>query len=75
VVFETLSPALDAQGSGMTYGEQHAGRPLLTPDEVRNLPERTEPLFLAGKRPVVAQKLRYYDEPEFKRRFEPELGI
>ena len=74
VVFETLSQALDAQGSGLTYGEQHVGRPLLTPDEVRNLPEWTELLFLAGKRPVIAQKQRYYDEREFVGMFEPEAA-
>ena len=72
VVFEIVSRALDAEASGLTYGEQHVGRPLLTPDEVRNLPEHTQLLFLAGQRPVIAQKLRYYDETEFAGTFEPE---
>lgn len=70
VVFQTMSRALDAEGSGLTFGEQHVGRPLLTPDEVRNIPEHVELLFLAGQRPIVAQKLRYYDEPEFAGTFD-----
>lgn len=71
VVFQTMSRALDAERSGITVGEQHVGRPLLTPDEVRNLPEHVELLFLAGQRPIVAQKLRYYAEPEFAGTFDP----
>ncbi len=65
VVFDSLSRALDSEKSGLSYGEQHVGRPLLTPDEVRSLPEHAELLFLAGQRPVIARKLRYFDEPEF----------
>lgn len=65
VVFDSLSRALDSEKSGLSYGEQHVGRPLMTPDEVRSLPEHAELLFLAGQRPIVAQKLRYFDEPEF----------
>ncbi|MGO6697790.1 type IV secretory system conjugative DNA transfer family protein, partial [Rhizobium johnstonii] len=43
----------------------HVGRPLLTPDEVRNMHAETELLFIAGQRPIVATKLRYYADPEF----------
>ena len=75
VVFDTLSRALDFQRSGLSYGEQHVGWPLLTPDEVRSLPEYTEPLFLAGQRPIVAQKLRYFDEPEFAGLFDPAEAV
>jgi type IV secretion system protein VirD4 len=91
-----MSRALDAEASGITLGEQHVGRPLLTPDEIRNLPQearsgpsscvrdggsalRSPPsgrvvqagelailvLFLAGQRPVLARKLRYYEDREF----------
>ncbi|EQD46481.1 TraG conjugal transfer transmembrane protein, partial [mine drainage metagenome] len=49
----------------------HTGRPLLTPDEVRNLPQSRELLFLAGFRPIVADKLRYYADREFAGRFDP----
>ena len=66
VVFQTMSRALDSDKSGISYGEQHTARPLLTPDEVRNLPAHAELLFLAGQRPIVAGKLAYYADPEFR---------
>jgi len=70
VVFQTMSRALDAEKTGITYGEQHTARPLLTPDEVRNLPKNLELLFLAGQRPIVAGKLAYYADPEFRGLFD-----
>nr|WP_242154470.1 type IV secretory system conjugative DNA transfer family protein [Sphingomonas sp. BAUL-RG-20F-R05-02] len=70
VVFETMSRALDGQGSGITFGQQHVGRPLLTPDEVRTLSPDRQLLFLAGQRPVIANKLRYYADREFAGRFD-----
>jgi type IV secretion system protein VirD4 len=42
----------------------------MTPDEVRNLPAPAELLFLVGQRPVVARKLAYYEDPEFKGMFD-----
>lgn len=39
-------------------------RALPTPDEVRNLPQNLELLFLAGQR-SIAGKLAYYSDPEF----------
>ncbi|NKL59733.1 type IV secretory system conjugative DNA transfer family protein [Rhizobium leguminosarum] len=70
VVFESMGRALDSDKTGISYGEQHVGRPLLTPDEVRNLPQYTELLFLAGQRPIVAGKLAYYSDREFKGAFD-----
>lgn len=70
VVFQTMSRALDSEKSGISYGEQHTARPLLTPDEVRNLPQHVELLFLAGQRPIVAGKLAYYADQEFKGLFD-----
>ncbi|WP_455566055.1 type IV secretory system conjugative DNA transfer family protein [Novosphingobium panipatense] len=46
------------------------GRPLLTPDEVRTLREDLQLLFLAGRRPIVAAKLKYYADREFAGRFD-----
>ncbi len=69
-VFRTMGQALDSEKSGISFGEQHSGRPLLTPDEVRNLPQNLELLFLAGQRPIVAGKLAYYADPEFKGLFD-----
>jgi type IV secretion system protein VirD4 len=70
IVFETASRALDSRESGLSYSEQHTGRPLLTPDEVRNLPESRALLFPAGKRPILARKLRYYADAEFARLYD-----
>jgi type IV secretion system protein VirD4 len=70
VVFNTAARALDSEKSGLSFAEQHVGRPLLTPDEVRNLPAGSELLFIAGRRPITATKLRYYGDPEFAGLFE-----
>ena len=70
VVFETTSRNPDSDKSGLSFSEQHTGRPLLTPDEVRNLPQSRELLFLAGQRPILAKKLRYYADQEFKGLFD-----
>jgi len=66
VVFQTTSQAMDSDRSGLTFAEHHTGRLLLTPDEVRNLPQNRQLLFLAGMRPVLANKLRYYADREFR---------
>ena len=66
VVFQTMSRALDAQASGITLNQQHVGRPLMTPDEIRNLPAPIELLFIAGQRPTIASKIYYFEEREFK---------
>ena len=71
VVFQTMARALDSEKSGISYSQQHTARPLLTPDEVRNLPEQGQLLFLAGQRPIVAGKLAYYTDPEFRGAFDP----
>ena len=70
VVFESMGRALDSEKSGISYGEQHVGRPLATPDEVRNMAQNVELLFLAGQRPIIAGKLAYYADPEFRGLFD-----
>ncbi|WP_431324953.1 type IV secretory system conjugative DNA transfer family protein [Rhizobium sp. YTU87027] len=65
IAFRTMALALDAEKSGISYTEQRTGRALLTPDEVRNLPAEAELLFLAGRRPIIGRKLRYYADREF----------
>jgi len=67
---QTLHQLLHRRKPGITYGEQHTARPLLTPDEVRNLPQNLELLFLAGQRPIVAGKLAYYADSEFRGLFD-----
>lgn len=71
VVFQTMARALDSDKSGISYSLQHTARPLLTPDEVRNLPQQGQLLFLAGQRPIIAGKLTYYADLEFKGAFDP----
>ena len=71
VVFETMSRAIDAEETGISFGSQHVGRPLLTPDEVRTMREDLELLFLAGQRPIIATKLRYYADREFTGKYDP----
>jgi type IV secretion system protein VirD4 len=70
VVFQTTAHALDSDRSGITHSQHHTGRPLLTPDEVRNLPKQAQLLFLAGQRPIMAAKLAYYRDEEFRGMFE-----
>ncbi|OKP64858.1 conjugal transfer protein TraG [Ensifer adhaerens] len=70
VVFQTMARALDSEKSGISLSQQHTGRPLLTPDEVRNLPGQAQLLFLAGQRPIIAGKLAYYADTEFKGEFD-----
>lgn len=66
VVFQTMSRALDSQRSGLSHAQHHTARALLTPDEVRNLQPHLELLFLSSQRPVVANKLAYYADAEFR---------
>ncbi|MBK9009880.1 type IV secretory system conjugative DNA transfer family protein [Novosphingobium sp.] len=75
VMFETMSRALDADETGVSFGTQHVGRALLTPDEVRAIPGELELLFLAGQRPIVATKLAYYADREFAGRFDAVLSV
>lgn len=70
VVFQAMGRALDSEQSGISYSEQHVARPLLTPDEVRNMSSRGELLFLAGWRPILALKLCYHTDKEFWGRFD-----
>jgi type IV secretion system protein VirD4 len=65
VSFQTMSRSMDAKESGISYSEQMTGRALLTPDEVRTLPAGLSLLFVQGKRPIVAGKLRYFADSEF----------
>jgi type IV secretion system protein VirD4 len=68
IVFSTQSRrdgSFFSEGDTST-SDHHTGRPLMTPDEVRNLATHLELLFVAGQRPIMANKLRYYADPEFQ---------
>jgi type IV secretion system protein VirD4 len=75
VVFHTLSNTtgqlLSKVDPTTSESEQRTGRPLMTPDEVRNLQADSQLLFLAGQRPVYAGKLRYYSDRRFEGLFDP----
>lgn len=45
---------------------QLSRRELMTPDEVMRLDSSLEILLRQGEAPVIAQKVRYYDGPEFR---------
>ena len=70
VVFSTMSRALDSDLTGLTVAAHHTARPMLMPDEVRGLAPHLELLFLAGQRPILAQKLRYFADGEFQGLFD-----
>jgi type IV secretion system protein VirD4 len=47
---------------------QDSARPLLTPDEVRRLPQDDALVFVAGHAPIYAKKIKYYSDPTFSQR-------
>ena len=56
-------------GSGQaTATPSDIRRPLLTPDEVLRLPLDHALVFAQGHRPIYAERLRFYTDPEFLRR-------
>ena len=56
---------------GRSEGHSETGRPLLTPDEVRRLPPDEQILFVRGAAPVLAHRLRYYEDAEYHGLHEP----
>ena len=68
---QTMSRALDAEQTGITYGEQHTARPLLTPGEVMQLTPDEAVVMVSSVAPIKAKKLRYYADANFKRRVLP----
>ena len=58
---ESINSASQLPGSNISA----AGRPLLMADEVRRLPRDAQILFYEAQKPVLAQKLRYFEDAEF----------
>lgn len=48
------------------------GRDLLTPDEIMQMPPNVQLLRVQGQHSALAQKLRYYVDPEFRGLFVPQ---
>jgi type IV secretion system protein VirD4 len=59
-------------GDGPSFSNNLTGRDLLTPDEIMQLPPDRQLLRVQGQATAVAQKLRYYADPEFTGLFTPE---
>ncbi len=64
----------DWSGEGTTTSEgastHLARRALLTPDEVRRLRPEASLLFLSGEAPILARKVVYHADPEFRGLFD-----
>lgn len=59
-------------GDGPSFSNNLTGRDLLTPDEIMQLPPDRQLLRVQGQATAVAQKLRYFADPEFAGLFTPE---
>ena len=58
-------------GDPATRSINVTGRELLTPDEIMQLPSDLQLLRLQGEPPMLARKIRYYDDPDFVGFLEP----
>lgn len=52
----------------VTVSTQETARPLLTPDEVGQLTNEDEIIFMSGKRPILARKIKYFEDEIFSKR-------
>ncbi len=55
-------------GGRRSDSETEAGRPLLSPDEVRRLPEDEALVYVAGCAPIRGARVPYFRDPELARR-------
>ena len=61
-------------GDNPSFSNNLTGRDLLTPDEIMQMPPELLLLRVQGQPSALAQKLRYYADPEFKGLFVPETN-
>ena len=59
-------------GDGPSFSNNLTGRDLLTPDEIMQLPPDRQLLRVQGQATAIAQKLRYYADPELAGLFMPD---
>ncbi|WP_299592908.1 type IV secretory system conjugative DNA transfer family protein [uncultured Tateyamaria sp.] len=59
-------------GDNPSFSNNLTGRDLLTPDEIMQMPSNVQLLRVQGQPSALAQKLRYYADPEFMGLFVPE---
>ncbi|MEP2985728.1 MAG: type IV secretory system conjugative DNA transfer family protein [Roseibium sp.] len=58
-------------GDNPSFSNNLTGRDLLTPDEIMQMPPNVQLLRVQGQPSALAQKLRYYADPEFQGLFVP----
>jgi len=61
----------DAKNQRRSVSVSEQRRPLLLPQEVKELGKNREILFYEGVRPILAHKNRYYRDPVFRKRLFP----
>jgi len=59
-------------GDNPSFSNNLTGRDLLTPDEIMQMPPGLQLLRVQGQPSALAQKLRYYADPDFKGLFVPQ---
>ena len=59
-------------GDSPSFSNNLTGRDLLTPDEIMQMPPNVQLLRVQGQPSALAQKLRYYADPEFRGLFPPQ---
>ncbi len=59
-------------GDNPSFSNNLTGRDLLTPDEIMQMSPELQLLRVQGQPSALAQKLRYYADPEFKGLFVPQ---
>lgn len=67
----TSYSAHGGHSSGHSTSQQHAGRALLTPDEVMRLGPSRPIVFLSGEAPYVLGRINYLRDPEYAGLFDP----
>jgi len=55
----------------LMVSRQETARPLLTPGEVMQLPPSDELVLVSGIHPILAKKVRYYEDRRFRGRILP----
>ncbi len=70
IEYETSSESSSLKSSSSSKSQNVTSRQLMTPDEVMAMNENKLILFMASKRPVIAQKVKYYSDPEFEGLFD-----
>jgi type IV secretion system protein VirD4 len=76
IEYETASTSqktswFDSPDHSTSISGHIAARRLVTPDEIMRMPADTLLLLRQGERPLWAKKIRYYDQREFARLFDP----